>query len=252
MSVAIIDRTGEVGTNNQGVEMRVIACRGRLDLDVEFNDGFIKRNVTYSNFKNGRIKNPYAISVYGVGFLGEGPAIVSVNGKQSRQYSTWAMMIQRCYKRYPNSNNETYSECYVCDEWHNFQEFAKWYNDNFYQVEREVMNLDKDIICKGNKMYCPEMCAFVPSRINLLLLKGNKKRGMLPIGVSMSRKTIMMQCCSVNGKNVSAAFETVDQAFHAYKKNKERIIRSEANAYKGIIPSAVYNGLNNYEVNIND
>ena len=247
-----IDRTGEIAVNNQGVEMRVIACRGRQDIDIKFNDGYVKRGASYNNFINGRVKNPYAISVYGVGFIGEGTHKVSINSKATPQYVVWSLMIQRCYKDYPNSNNETYSECAVCDEWHNFQNFAKWYDANFYKVEGDIMNIEKDIICKGNKVYCPEMCAFVPSRVNMLLVKGNKKRGLFPIGVTMSRKTIMMQCCNVDKKVVSAAYKTVEQAFYAYKITKEKIIKEVASIYKGIIPSAIYDGLMRYEVDVND
>jgi hypothetical protein len=65
----------------------------------------------------------------------------------------------------------TYQDVFVCEEWHNFQVFAKWFYENYYKILGEIMNLDKDIIKKGNKIYGPEYCAFVPQTINKLLVK---------------------------------------------------------------------------------
>ena len=53
-----IDRTGEIGYNNQGEKMTIIRCRGCEDIDIEFEDGIIVYNKDYNNFKNGRIKHP--------------------------------------------------------------------------------------------------------------------------------------------------------------------------------------------------
>ena len=39
------------------------------------------------------------------------------------------------------------------------------------------MCLDKDIFCKGNKLYSRCTCIFVPQRINLLFTKSDKSRG---------------------------------------------------------------------------
>lgn len=58
-----IDRTGEVGYNNQGEKMTIIRC-GRLEgdskitIDVQFEDGETTKNKSYTNFKNGAIKHP--------------------------------------------------------------------------------------------------------------------------------------------------------------------------------------------------
>ena len=39
----------------------------------------------------------------------------------------------------------------------------------------EVMNLDKDILIKGNKLYSPNTCCFVPKRLNILFVNTNNK-----------------------------------------------------------------------------
>ena len=72
--INILDRTGEIGRNNFGTDMKIVAYRRYDDIDVEFLDEhhYVKEHNTYSNFKSGAIKNPYDRSVYGVGYVGEG------------------------------------------------------------------------------------------------------------------------------------------------------------------------------------
>ena len=48
--------------------------------------------------------------------------------------------------------NKNYLDVTVCEEWHNFQNFAKWFYENYYEISGEKMRLDKDILIKGNKM----------------------------------------------------------------------------------------------------
>ena len=51
------------------------------------------------------------------------------------------------------------------------------------------MHLDKDILCKGNKVYSSETCVFVPARINSIILNSQNRRGDLPVGVNYNKKT---------------------------------------------------------------
>lgn len=81
----------------------------------------------------------------------------------------------------------TYKDCSVCDEWLCYANFEKWYDDNYYEVNNEEMNLDKDILVKENKIYSPNTCIFVPQRINALFIKGKGRRGQFPMGVSYDK-----------------------------------------------------------------
>ena len=49
---------GETILANNGQKMTIVTYHNNDDIDVEFEDGTIIRNRTYSNFKAGRIKNP--------------------------------------------------------------------------------------------------------------------------------------------------------------------------------------------------
>ena len=50
------------------------------------------------------------------------------------------------------NKNLTYTNCEVDEDWLNFQNFAKWYKENYYEIEGEQMELDKDILYKHNKL----------------------------------------------------------------------------------------------------
>ena len=179
-----INRIGEEGYNNFGSEMVIVKYNNADDIDVYFPEyNWTAKNKTYQSFKNGKIKCPYERRFYNVGYLGEGGYKVKEDGKVTRVYQTWHDMLKRCYdEKNRGKRNSTYIDCKVSEEWHNFQNFAKWYYNNYYTVKNETMNLDKDILVKGNKIYSPETCVFVPNTINLLFIKRDSKRGESAIG----------------------------------------------------------------------
>lgn len=51
-------RVGETKLSNCGMQMKIIAYRKSSDLDVEFEDGTIVKNIKYQAFRKGEIKNP--------------------------------------------------------------------------------------------------------------------------------------------------------------------------------------------------
>ena len=72
--------------------------------------------------------------------------------------TVWLGMINRCY----SGKNKAYENVTVCEEWHNFITFVKWYNQN----NVEGWHLDKDLFSPKNKIYSPETCCFIPLVIN--------------------------------------------------------------------------------------
>lgn len=65
--------------------------------------------------------------------------------------------------------------------------------------------LDKDILVKGNKIYSPETCCFVPQEINNLFTKRKSCRGTLPIGVKYIKENKKFSASfSRNKKNYSS------------------------------------------------
>lgn len=261
MSRKTIDRTGEINTNNFGSEMVIVGYRMNKDMDVYFPKyNWTAKGVAYCQFKNGKIKCPYEKRYHGIGYLSEGKYKAIENGKLTKSYSTWLHMLDRCYDEKCHKKYPTYEDCEVAEEWLNFQNFAKWYDDNFYEVEGRRMHLDKDILNKGNKIYSSDNCMFVPERINTLFIKSDKNRGEYPIGVYYNKHAGKFQAQYLfynfkknkrERKNLGL-YETPEEAFKVYKQFKEQYIKEVADYYKDKIPSKLYDAMYRYEIDIDD
>ena len=243
-------KVGDVNINKQGLKMEIIAYRKYKDIDVQFEDGTIVKNRQYGDFKKGCIKNLYYPHIYGVGYIGNSKSYI--NGKIIKSYDVWHSMLRRCYYDKYLKDKPTYKECSVCEEWHNYENFKKWYDENYYEIDDETMNLDKDILVKGNKIYSPNTCIFVPQKINGLFVKTDALRGDLPIGVCKKGNKFIAKC-NLNGKRSQiGTFDTPIEAFQSYKQFKEQYIKQTAEEYKDKIPSELYDALCSWEVDIND
>lgn len=169
--------------------------------------------------------------------------------------NVWRSILQRCYDTKLHINESTYKNCEICEEWKIFKNFYIWFCEHYYELENESVQLDKDIICKGNKLYSPEYCSFVPHTINSLFTKSNKCRGDTPIGVSWIErdKVYRAQCNNGYKKRIGLGdYDNPIDAFKAYKKYKEYIIKTIAEKYKNVIEQKVYDAMLNYTVEITD
>lgn len=265
-----VNKLGETNKNKEslgGYEMKIIEYNNMHDIIIEFQDEHkAKVHTNYSNFLKGSVKNPYHPNVYGVGYLGQGKYKCSVNNKTTKAYEIWTHMLKRCYDPYFINKEITYKDCYVCKEWHNFQNFAKWFYKHYYEISGEKMCLDKDILVKRNKIYSPETCIIVPRRINILFTKNDINRGRYPIGTTevfdkRNGNIKLYVRCSIYNKEknkkerVSLGYFPTSEPFHAfytYKQFKESYIKQVADEYKDLIPSELYNALYKWEVDIND
>ena len=173
-------------------------------------------------------------------------------GTHSDVYSKWYNMIRRCYDKKYHINKPSYEEAAVCEEWKHLSNFKLWFDENYI----EGYHLDKDILVKGNKVYSPETCCFVPNDINALLTKSNGVRGELPIGVRLSKnkKKFEARLSVYKGYIHLGSFDTKEEAFEAYKIAKENWVKKTAKNFhdKKQIPDNVYKALLDYEVSIND
>lgn len=244
--------------------MEIIEYRSSTDIDILFREtGNIIRHQCYSNFRKGALKDYYLPTFYGHGMRKNG-RILNDDGRRTLAFGYWDDMMKRCYyepdvERYPS-----YSECYVCDEWLDFSVFEDWVEENYYRCGDEKMVLDKDILYKGNRIYAPDTAIFVPERINGLFTKTNRARGAYPIGVYYKQKNrkfvaqVSKLSDEVRGtkrQEYLGLFDTPEEAFFAYKLEKEKYIKQVADYYYDRypeFPTALYQALYNYTVDIND
>ena len=140
----------------------------------------------------------------------------------------------------------------------NFQHMGEWINKNYYEVPGETMCLDKDILCKGNKVYSRDTCIFVPERINNLFTKRDHARGDSPIGTTPNSLDNYQVFChnGYGGRDYLGTYPTKEEAFRVYKENKEKVIKEDIDTYEGRNTEQHYNRLKTdmykYEVKITD
>ena len=248
-----LNRIGEKKTNTFGSKMKIINYKNANDIDVYFPEyDWVYKNTSYKAFKKGNIKCPYEKRYRDVGYIGEGKYKPTKDNKHIESYDIWNSMLQRCYDEKRRKSYPTYENCKVCDEWHNFQNFAEWYEKNYYEIEGEKMHLDKDILFKGNKIYSPKTCIFVPEKINYLFTKSDKARGDLPIGVRYCGNKYQARCNN-HGESIHlGSYNTIEDAFQIYKEYKENVIKQVADEYKGLIPQKLYMTMYKYKVEVTD
>jgi len=180
--------------------------------------GYVKK-VEARNVYSGLVKDKLHPVVYGVGYLGEGGYVCSKNGENTRVYKTWKGLLSRCYSEKWRSSNPTYEDCSVCSEWHNFQEFAKYYEANY----KEGLQLDKDLLFKGNKLYSEDTCVFVPAHINSFTIAPVKKACKYKRGVSYHKRSGTFTARIHDGtgkKEYLGSFSTEHLAYEAWLSAK--------------------------------
>ena len=124
---------------------------------------------------------------------------IEVDGKQKRNlvwvcpyYRVWHSMLQRCYSSKFQERNPTYKGCSVSEEWLTFSNFKRWMESQ----EWEGLQLDKDLLFEGNKVYSAETCVFVSGMVNSFTTVSGAARGEWLLGVCWDKKNgkFMSQC----------------------------------------------------------
>lgn len=248
------NRIGEIYPSKEGYQMEIIEDYGYNKITVQLNDGTILKNRGYDKVVKGTIKNPFHKSIHGEGYLGIGRHKTKVGGKMTKMYYVYCDMFKRCYSENSRKKNKTYIDCKVGDNFRCYQDFGDWFEENYKPEYMKGWALDKDILFKGNKIYSPETCCFVPREINNLFIKCKNIRGDYPIGVFYSKSNGKFEAnCMINGNQMPlGTFDTPEEAFQAYKVAKELNIKRVANKYRGQITEQCYWALMNYEVEETD
>lgn len=162
-------------TNNSGEKFYAF-LRKKNKIRIYFENTSYCAEVYMDNAKAGKVSNPYAKSVYGVGSSG----IINKKipyWKQARQL--WNNMLKRCYSE--KDSRGYYGSVIVDERWLVFENFLSdikhlegfegWLNGADGGLP---YNLDKDFIKPDNKIYSRHFCMFLPENFNKSLGKKGK------------------------------------------------------------------------------
>lgn len=191
--------------------------------------------------------------VWGVGFNDKNrPA--NVDGKHSKEYELWTMMLRRCFSEKHLKLHPTYKGCNVSNKFLDYSFFYDWCQEQtgFGKVDENGKSwcLDKDILFTGNKLYSENTCAFVPQEINTFYVDRGNARGEYPVGVHFHKASGKFKAqCAVNGKRQHLGlFNTPQEAFNAYKPFKEALCKQLALKWQHEIDTRLFTAMMKWEV----
>lgn len=164
--------------------------------------------------------------MYGVGVNDADYAVYKYkNGKRTWMcpyYKTWVNMLKRCSEKW-QERNQTYKGCSASTEWLTFSNFRNWME----KQEWEDLQLDKDLLVEGNKIYSADTCVFVTPMVNSFTLDCRAARGEWLIGVCWNKEKEKFQANCRNpftGKNENLGRFTCElQAHKAWKARKHEL-----------------------------
>lgn len=173
MIINFRQKINDVFITNEGYKIQIIDYLDTKNVLINFVDRpDVQIWSTLQNIKKGQIKNPYHRSVYNKGYYGIGKYTARKNNVKTEEYVKWISMFVRCYDEKYHMRQPTYIGCKVSEEFCNFQNFAEWYSHYKYDC-KYPLEIDKDLLYEGNKIYSPRTCCVIPKEINTTL---NSKR----------------------------------------------------------------------------
>jgi predicted nucleic acid-binding Zn-ribbon protein len=188
--------------------------------------------------------------IYGIGELDVDYAY-NVDEITKKAYDHWGNMMMRCYSDAYQKRNPNYIGCTVDKRWHKFSVFLEWFKENYI----DGYALDKDLLIPSNKCYSPETCCFLPPKINTMIVARHRKTNRFGKGVSITPKGKYVAFLNRYNKTYNLGhFDTIEEAFNAYKQGKIAYVREVADAYykEGKITKEVYDALYRYEPKFKD
>lgn len=151
---------GSVFTSERFGELVIVEYISALKIKVRFTETGYERFAAAGCIRNGSVRDPFKPTYYGVGYLGVGPHKPTSNKIRSKAYGSWTNMLKRCYSDVSLLVDKSYIGCTVCREWHDYQNFAEWFEKESKGMVGDFC-VDKDIKIKGNKTYSPDTCMIV-------------------------------------------------------------------------------------------
>ena len=231
--------------------LEIIEYINKSSVKVRFVETGCEKFARYDHILSGSVKDSLKPTVFGVGFIGDEPTR-NKNGRPLA-YKYWAGMLQRAYCDKYKALKKTYLECTTSESFKSYPFFKTWCEDQtgFGNIG---WALDKDVLCKGNKVYSEDTCCFIPQEINSIVVPRKSVRGKYPIGVTKHKEMVSFSSSvSVNGvMKYLGSYPTPEAAFLIYKQAKEQQIKIVANKWKEQIDLRVYDALMNWSVEIDD
>jgi hypothetical protein len=180
--------------------------------------------------------------IYGMG-INDAPFITNckVGGKlySHPAYVAWKNVLTRSFDQAYATRFPTYQGVKVCDEWLRFSNFLAWWKVH----QKEGWQLDKDLLHRGNKVYSPETCIYIPNWINSFTLTGPKNTSTGRVGAfyCKNRRKYTSQCGHpISGEKIRLGYFDSEQEARYYWLKKKSKIAHELKALMDAIDHRIY------------
>lgn len=207
---------------------------------IEIKDTHNLSYATYSHFRKGLVRDCLKATTFGVGIIGSSSLTVTY----PNIYSVWKSLIHRAYI-HDEYRFKAYLTVTISDNWLFFPNFVNWYltQENYTQdildileLEGTRLDIDKDILIRGNKIYCDINCCLVPNKINEFMNYGGRSRSRVkegikyPCGVSNGGRNnnLHSSCDWLPNCTIKRTFDSINNLPNA------QYYRDAVKEYKGI------------------
>lgn len=163
------------------------------------------------------------------------------------KHNRYSNMKYRCSKAY-QKEHPRYEGTFMWEGWLKYKTktLFVWLDNNYYEVDGEQMDIDKDILQYGNKQYHPDLCLIVPHSINTFF--ENIEVGKTSIKQNPKTEKYRVKVFDNGEWIVSSNIDTYNRALDIYCDIKQGILVNKAKALKDKIPEKVYMALMNTDV----
>ena len=121
------DCVGKICKSKSAGDFKILKYNNARDVEIQFLKTGYRKVAEMKEVRNGGIKDPYAPSVYGVGIVGTKYPI-SEGGQDTKEYTLWKNMLQRCYSNTYKKKYPTYESCEVSNKFKSYEYFYEWCN----------------------------------------------------------------------------------------------------------------------------
>ena len=175
-----------------------------------------------------------------------------VNNIKSKAFIQFTNMKARCSG--VKSLQDKFKGNSLCQEWYDYYNWLNWANHQKGFLNEEdngfVWAIDKDILKRGNKHYCPELCVFVPNTINQFFsLRLKEDRNSLLGAFKNTRCDTYHSRINIGLKvpKYLGSFPTEMASHEAYLDAKQEFGKELANKYNSSVDSRVIEVLSDFK-----
>lgn len=133
----------------------------------------------------------------------------------------------------------------LCEQWQQYENFKKWYDENLYEIENEELEFSYKFWDVNNDIISPETSVLIPTEINKVvrnIIRSAETGLMLNVNVQKYLYTIRMFGEAIASSNNKEEIYKIRRAIF------KRQMIDFAEKYKGKIPDKIYIRLLNFEL----